>query len=96
MPTTESTPLLLAGRLPPTAIPLPTVIRVLPAPITEAMQARLLSDINAEGRLHCLHAVRENDQPVTYMELRETKLHYNAPQVRAKNLSRPSPGTSVS
>ena len=69
--TPESTPLSLAGQIPPTATPSPTAIPVLPTPIPEAMQAKLLSELDAEYRLRCLHAVRESEQPVTYLEFRE-------------------------
>ena len=68
-PTPEATPLSLAGQIPPTATPSPTPTPLLLAtPLPEAMQAKLLSEIDHEYRERCRHYMREEQQPVTYME----------------------------
>lgn len=70
-PTPEATPLSIAGQIPPTATPSPTSIPVLPTPLPAAMQAKLLSELDHEYRERCRHYMRENEQPVTYMEFKE-------------------------
>ena len=68
-PMPESTPLSLAGQIPPTATPSPTPTPTLLAtPLPADMQARLLSEIDHEYRERCRHYMREEQQPVTYME----------------------------
>ena len=67
-PTPESTPLSLAGQIPPTATPSPTPTPTLLAtPLPAAMRARLLSEIDHEYRERCRHYMREEQQPVSYM-----------------------------
>ena len=57
----------LAGQIPPTATPSPTP-QLLATPLPAAMRAKLLSEMDHEYRERCRHYMREEQQPVTYME----------------------------
>ena len=65
----EATLLSLSGQIPPTLTPSPTPTPLLLAtPLPAAMQAKLISEIDREHRERCRHYMREEQQPVTYME----------------------------